>query len=114
MVTKKTSVFFLALGFVVLSGSSALAQELYGGSDSPLDSMESEPPNDGPEDEDRGGGGGLGGPLLLTRHTMQLGGEIAITPHVHVPDQGDSQGGGTFTEAETLIEAIQYRPRRQA
>lgn len=51
------------------------------------------------KDSDGGDGGGsakIGGPLLLTRHTMQFGGTIAIIPEVLIAENGDTDGGGNF------------------
>ena len=63
-----------------------------------------------PEGERRGGKGGEDGdggrggarierPLLLTRHTMEIGGEIGLASGVNIPHNspgGDATGGGVF------------------
>jgi len=114
MGNKQAGMCFLVWGLVVLTGSAVQAQDLFSGEaggsaeaeaeaeaeGSPLDTMDSQPSNDEGEEGDGDGGGGLGGPLLLTKHTMQLGGEIAITPSV-IASNGFHDGGGTFTFSPT-------------
>lgn len=105
----KASTLILAWGLVMFTANGVMGQDLFGAEasaeadadgeasgGSPIDEMESKPENEPAEAEEGGGGARIGGPLLLTQHTMQLGGDIAIIPRVTVTDAG-SDGGGIFT-----------------
>jgi hypothetical protein len=104
----------LAIGFVLglcmFLGRGAWAEDdVFGGSASASASgsasgnTDNENPDKKEDKGDKGGGGGglkLERPLLLTRHTMELGGEISIKPEIHIM-HGDvdnkTEGGGYFT-----------------
>ncbi len=93
------------VALVLTMGFGAKAQEDdFGGSASASSDLDAYNESPSPAKEDDGGGGSgklkLERPLLLTKHTMQLGGEISINPRVMIR-KGDvpnkSEGGGIFT-----------------
>lgn len=100
-----------ALVIVLLMGTGARAEDaLFEGSASasasPLDAdnSDNEVARNNDADEKKSGGGKLKleRPLLLTRHTMQLGGEISIDPKIRIlkgdaPNTDKTAGGGIFT-----------------
>ncbi len=112
MMFKKSALFALVSGCVLLLSTSGFAQDDEGGlglgggdtfagedEGSPLDAegdsgddYEARPTNEG-----GGGEASIGGPLLLTQHTMQFGGTIGLTIDGSV--KGDDAAGGSFTFA---------------
>ncbi len=98
MNTKKRVTMVVATVLVFSLSSVSWAQ------DYSVDSSESSTSTDNDQKDNNnareGGGLKIDRPLLLTRHTMELGGQIAINPEVvilkgDVPDK--SAGGGSFT-----------------
>jgi hypothetical protein len=85
----------LIFGFVAKANIAHAEDDMF--SSSPVDEhlSDSERPND---DVASDGGDGLkfGGPLLLSKFTMQAGGAITLTPSVYIPKEGEGGGGGWF------------------
>jgi hypothetical protein len=95
MTVKRHIVLGFVGGFVLMANAAVAEDELFSASDE-----ERAADSETSMDADSGGGGGdglkFGGPLLLSKFTMEAGGAITITPEVYIPKQGDSGGGGWF------------------
>jgi hypothetical protein len=107
MSVKKIISLGLLGGLILITASTALAQDdVFSASASAEGEVSGEEATgDAGGDADTGGGGGglhIGGPLLLSKYTMQAGGAITITPGVMIPKEGDSAGGGWFNFSPTL------------
>lgn len=91
-------------GGLTLEGNESSEGSHPSGDESPIEaytSKENEKSNADTKDDAAKGGGDihLQRPLLLTRHTMEIGGEIGLTSGVNIPhnDPGaDATGGGVF------------------
>lgn len=102
------------LVLVLLMGKGAWAQDLFNGSESesasPVDNYGSKdevPKDNDAEGSSSGGKLKLERPLLLTKHTMQLGGQISLDPRIRilkgdVPNTDKTAGGGIFTFSPNL------------
>ncbi len=112
MRTHQHIAFGFALSLLLTLGTRAWAEDdLFSGSasasGSASGSADSESPGKKDDDKERKSGGGLKieRPLLLTRHTMELGGEITIAPAVQIY-KGDvdnkADGGGKFSFSPKL------------
>ena len=88
-------------GLILIMATTTWADDDVFDSSSPIDAHvaggdDEQSSGDADGDSDSGGKLKLGGPLLLSRFTMQAGGAITITPGVYIPKEGDSAGGGWF------------------
>ena len=93
----------------LLMGTAAWAQDdIFSGSVSASAEEEEAPPKNDNDSERRSGDGlKIERPLLLTRHTMELGGAIDINPQIRIlkgdaPNTDKTAGGGVFTFSPRL------------
>ena len=90
---------YITAGLVVvfvLMVNSVFAQDDTFDSSSPVDGHLTADTESGGESSGDGDGLKFGGPLLLSKMTMEVGGAITLEPAVFMPKRGDNVGGGWF------------------